>query len=111
MKMLSLFRNIVLQIPKSTSKTTTSAFHLLSPANPSCVSFLLPKLHNKVQESGLKVLGRVKRRCKDCYMVMREGRLFVECKTFGRHKQVTIAKKPKNSWMLSHATQSKVRPW
>lgn len=110
--MISLLRNTVLQIPKSTSQITTSAFHLLSSTNlKSGVSFLLPKLHNVIQGSGLKIQGRVKRRCKDCYMVMREGRLYVECKTFGRHKQVTIAKKPKNSWILSHATQSKVRPW
>lgn len=110
--MLSLLRNTLLRIPNNGTQITNLAFHLLSPQNPkSGLSFLLPPLHNIIQNCGVKVKGRVKRRCKDCYMVMREGRMYVECKSFGRHKQVTIAKKPKNAYILTHASMSKVRPW
>lgn len=108
--MFSLLRNTFLQIPKNCTEFTSSAFHSLCRQNNE-VSLLFPKLHNIIQACGLKVKGRVRPRCKDCYMIMREGRLYVQCKTFGRHKQVTITKKPKNTWMLTHATQSKVRPW
>lgn len=110
--MLSL-RNLVLQVTQSPLQVITLAFHSFSmqkgrnPIN----NFLLPKLHNTIQNCGLKIKGRVRRRCKDCFMGMREGRMYVECKTYGRHRQISIAKKPKNLWMLSHATQSKVRPW
>ncbi|KAM9165603.1 large ribosomal subunit protein bL36m [Pangshura tecta] len=36
---------------------------------------------------GLKTKGVIKRRCKDCFIVRRRGRLFVYCKTHPRHKQ------------------------
>uniref|UniRef100_A0A8C8RKH6 Ribosomal protein n=1 Tax=Pelusios castaneus TaxID=367368 RepID=A0A8C8RKH6_9SAUR len=36
---------------------------------------------------GMKTKGIVKRRCKDCFIVRRRGRLFVYCKTHPRHKQ------------------------
>ncbi|AMD21330.1 HER051Cp [Eremothecium sinecaudum] len=34
-----------------------------------------------------KVRTSVKKFCNDCYMVRRKGRLYVYCKTNGRHKQ------------------------
>ncbi|KAJ3616363.1 hypothetical protein MTP99_003892 [Tenebrio molitor] len=70
-----------------------------------------PVVHDITPSCGFKVKGRVRRRCKDCYMVMREQRMYVLCKTHPRHKQMTLAKDPKNTWILSHATQGKVRPW
>uniref|UniRef100_A0A8C3HVJ4 Ribosomal protein n=1 Tax=Chrysemys picta bellii TaxID=8478 RepID=A0A8C3HVJ4_CHRPI len=36
---------------------------------------------------GMKTKGVIKRRCKDCFIVRRRGRLFVYCKTHPRHKQ------------------------
>lgn len=62
-------------------------------------------------ERGMKQMGVLKRRCKDCYFVMREERLFVMCKTHPRHKQMAMKKKPKNTWILTDATQSKQRAW
>lgn len=112
--MFSLAKNTILQFSRKTPHhNMTSMFHSFSLQNFEKHSnqFLMPKLYNAIQICGLKVKGFVKKRCKDCFMVMRDGRMYVECKTYGRHKQVTIAKKPKNTWMLSHATQSKVRPW
>lgn len=62
-------------------------------------------------ERGFKQVGRLKRRCKDCYFVMRQERLYVICKTHPRHKQMAMKKKPKNSWLLTDATQSPYRPF
>ncbi|VVC86724.1 unnamed protein product [Leptidea sinapis] len=59
----------------------------------------------------LKVRGKVKRRCKACYLVARDGRLYNMCAERPRHKQVLRAPKPLNTWILTHASQSKVRPW
>ncbi|KAE8597409.1 hypothetical protein XENTR_v10016460 [Xenopus tropicalis] len=39
------------------------------------------------QTSGMKTKSALKKRCKDCYFVIRRGRLFVYCKTNGKHKQ------------------------
>uniref|UniRef100_A0A8C5EZA8 Ribosomal protein n=2 Tax=Gouania willdenowi TaxID=441366 RepID=A0A8C5EZA8_GOUWI len=36
---------------------------------------------------GMKTKSALKRRCKDCFFVVRRGRLFVFCKTHPRHKQ------------------------
>ncbi|NXW43900.1 RM36 protein, partial [Nyctiprogne leucopyga] len=37
--------------------------------------------------AGLKTKTSLKRRCKDCFIVRRRGRLYVCCKTNPRHKQ------------------------
>lgn len=60
---------------------------------------------------GFKVKGRLKRRCKDCYFVVREERMYVICKTHPRHKQMSMKPSEKKSWILTHATQSAVRPY
>ncbi|OCT74349.1 hypothetical protein XELAEV_18033318mg [Xenopus laevis] len=39
------------------------------------------------QTSGMKTKTALKKRCNDCYFVRRRGRLFVYCKTNGKHKQ------------------------
>lgn len=36
---------------------------------------------------GFKVRTSVKKFCKDCYMVRRKGRVYVYCKSNGKHKQ------------------------
>lgn len=62
-------------------------------------------------QRGMKQVGKVKRRCKDCYMVWRKERLYNMCKTHPRHKQMSIKPKPRSTWILTHATQSVYRPW
>lgn len=37
--------------------------------------------------AGMKTKSSLRRRCKDCFFVLRRGRLFVFCKTNPRHKQ------------------------
>ncbi|XP_068527320.1 large ribosomal subunit protein bL36m [Anas acuta] len=50
------------------------------PAGPA-----LPGLLQLV--AGLKTKTTLRRRCKDCYVVRRRGRLYVCCKSNPRHKQ------------------------
>lgn len=63
------------------------------------------------QVAGFKVKGRLKRRCKDCYFVIRQQRHYVICPTHRRHKQMSMKKRDYKSWILTDATQSKVRPF
>lgn len=64
-----------------------------------------------LQTCGLKHVGKVHRRCKDCYMMLREGVLYNYCKTHPRHNQKARTKRPKNTWTLTGVTQTKIRPW
>lgn len=63
------------------------------------------------QTCGFKLKRILKRRCKDCYFVVRQDRLHVICKTHPRHKQMAITRPEKSTVILTHATQSKIRPW
>lgn len=60
---------------------------------------------------GFKIKGRVRRRCKSCYFVFRDERKYVICAEYPRHKQMAMKAKPHNTWILTHASQSPVRPW
>lgn len=74
--------------------------------------FLRPRLTLLTQLcNGFKIKGRLKRRCKDCYFVVRQERTYVMCKSHGRHKQMSMKKSEKNTWILTDATQSKFRAW
>lgn len=84
---------------------------ITSASNNMITSFLQPKSFALNFDRGMKQLGRLKRRCKDCYFVMRHERLYVFCKTHPRHKQMAMKKKAKNTWLLTDATQSKKRAW
>ncbi|XP_034481645.1 uncharacterized protein LOC117787272 [Drosophila innubila] len=71
---------------------------------------LLAPLNALVQQvAGFKVKGRLKRRCSDCYVVVRQERGYVICPTHPRHKQMSMKKRDYKSWILTHATQSKER--
>ncbi|XP_055382613.1 uncharacterized protein LOC129612852 [Condylostylus longicornis] len=87
-------------LPIMPSQTFIQKSQILQP-----VSFLIN------QVAGFKVKGRLKRRCKDCFFVMRQQRLHVLCKTHPRHKQMAMKAKDKKSWILTHATQSHIRPY
>lgn len=60
---------------------------------------------------GFKVKGLLKRRCKDCYYVIRQNRGYIICKTHPRHKQMAMVQRPEKKWILTHAIQCKVRPY
>lgn len=84
---------------------------LAAPMGQVDSKFLAPVTSIVSQIAGFKVKGHLKKRCKDCYFVVRQERLYVICPTHPRHKQMSMQKKDYNQWILTHATQSKVRPY
>ncbi|NWH65603.1 RM36 protein, partial [Geococcyx californianus] len=56
-------------------------------ANPHGLLAVLPPAGLLPLLAGLKSKVSLKRRCKDCFVVRRRGRLYVYCKTNPRHKQ------------------------
>ncbi|KAM6376524.1 large ribosomal subunit protein bL36m [Alca torda] len=56
-------------------------------APPSGLLVLPPLAGPPLFPAGLKTKTSLRRRCKDCYIVRRRGRLYVCCKTNPRHKQ------------------------
>ncbi|OXA63644.1 uncharacterized protein LOC110863371 [Folsomia candida] len=64
-----------------------------------------------VPSRGMKIKGRVKRRCKDCYMIWIDGVLHNKCKTHPRHTQKQKEKYWANTRLLTHASMSPKRPW
>ncbi|EDW18599.1 39S ribosomal protein L36, mitochondrial [Drosophila mojavensis] len=104
----------VLMRPTVNATTTTTPVHnttgqQLVPST-NLVSSLLAPFNAYVQQvAGFKVKGRLKRRCKDCYIVVRQERGYVICPTHPRHKQMSMKKRDYKSWILTHATQSKER--
>lgn len=81
----------------------------LVPKTATMGSLLTPFNALIQQVAGFKVKGRLKRRCKDCYIVVRQERGYVICPTHPRHKQMAMKKRDYKSWILTHATQSKER--
>jgi len=75
------------------------------------LQLLTPKVPILLSSCGFKVKKKLKRRCKDCYFVVRQGRVFVICKTHPRHKQMSMKAPDEVNWILTHAMQSPVRPW
>ncbi|KAB0790951.1 hypothetical protein PPYR_02751 [Photinus pyralis] len=106
--MNSLLQSLVKAVIRPSFLVPTSNFHLLSKPPASVFPTVSPLV---TQTCSFKTKGILKRRCKACYFIMRFNRLFVLCDKHPRHKQMQMVKKERNTWMLSHATQSKVRPW
>lgn len=76
-----------------------------------CSDFLTPFNPVTIPACGFKVKGRVRRRCQHCYIVHRDERVYNICPKSPRHKQMSMKPKPLTTYILTHATQSKVRPW
>ncbi|KAJ3651416.1 hypothetical protein Zmor_017460 [Zophobas morio] len=107
--MFPIIRNVINLVRRYPLAPLTSNYHIMS--NPLQTTFLAPTTFNVTPSCGFKVRGKLRRRCKDCYFVRRQERLYVICETHPRHKQMSMIKDPKNTWILTHATQGKVRPW
>ncbi|XP_076222289.1 mitochondrial ribosomal protein L36 [Nomia melanderi] len=60
---------------------------------------------------GLKMKTILHRRCRKCLFKWINGRLYVKCKAHPRHNQVQRQKKPKNTWILTFASQKPIRDW
>ncbi|CAL7939790.1 unnamed protein product [Xylocopa violacea] len=60
---------------------------------------------------GLKMKTILKRRCKSCIICWKNDRKYVICKEKPRHNQVERKKEACSTWILTSASQSKVREW
>lgn len=108
--LVKVVSNIKTSIPNGAFKMIPSFFSTVQ--NPIFKEkLLLSSTPLFSQVCSFKVKGRVKRRCKDCYIVVRDQRSYVICPKFPRHKQMAMKAKPLNTWVLTHATQSPVRAW
>lgn len=64
-----------------------------------------------IPSRGFKVFGKVRKRCKDCYFVTRDQRLYNLCKTHQKHKQMSIRHTDKAYYILTGVQQKKQREW
>lgn len=119
-----ILRNLTTKLPSCPSTSIRRSFHCImgptshripsmnpTSASPQNVGILQSTLPLMQLSCGFKVKGLLKRRCKDCYYVIRENRGYIICKTHPRHKQMAMVKRPESKWILTHATQSKIRPY
>ncbi|KAJ6641520.1 39S ribosomal protein L36, mitochondrial [Pseudolycoriella hygida] len=117
-------RNLVTKLPTHAPGSISRSFHCIVGSSSLRSTSLISSLTNKQNAGilqltspllqifcGFKVKGVLKRRCKDCYHVVRKGRGYIICKTHPRHKQMAMAQRPEKKWILTHATQSKIRPY
>lgn len=110
---IASWNNKVSQYWKNSGKCCTVHKQLSGMArplwNPSLS--LNPANFSVIPNCGMKVKGIPKLRCKDCYYIRKEGRLFVNCDTHPRHKQMEMLIKKKKTWLLSHACMSQYCPY
>lgn len=64
-----------------------------------------------IPSRGFKVFGKVRRRCKDCYIVTRDQRVYNLCKVHQKHKQMSIRHTDKAYYILTGVQQKKRREW
>lgn len=104
---------------ESKNNIFNKSFHTLRPLyeyqwnlNQNSSALLIPKKDvQNTQVCGLKYVGKVHRRCKDCNMMLIAGVMHNHCKTHPRHNQKAKTKRPKSTWIVTAAIQTKIRPW
>lgn len=69
------------------SRYTGLRLQNLLPLVPARVMPQFSKVAALLPTRTFKVRTSVKKFCKDCYMVRRKGRVYVYCKSNGKHKQ------------------------
>lgn len=63
------------------------------------------------QVRGLKHVGKVHRRCRDCKLTFIDGVLYNHCKAHPRHNQKQKTPRPASTWILSGVMTGQKRPW
>lgn len=108
-RIISVAKTVIgMQIPRQNLNFLAANFSIFKKNTERILPTFLPTI-NPV--CGFKVKGRVRRRCKSCYFVCRQERVYVICPEHPRHKQMAMKAKPLNTYILTHASQSKLRPW
>lgn len=87
----------------------------LSKANNTLVSrtqnFLYPSTTLINPVCGMKVKGRVRKRCHDCYILFKDHRVYNFCKTYPKHKQMSIRGKDKEYFIYTERTHGRIRKY
>ncbi|CAL8073352.1 unnamed protein product [Calicophoron daubneyi] len=83
---------------------------------PSTVSLFRSEIlaansYNLTPKRFYKVYDHLTLRCRDCYFDRREGRLYVECKTHPRHKQMQKMRDPIRPWEYKRKVWKTVCWW
>ena len=86
---------------------------LASISGPSTgiTQFLAPVTPLIVPNCGFKQAGKLKKRCKGCYFVVRQERAYIQCRFKPRHKQMAMKKSEEKSWISSGSSATPFRPW
>ncbi|KOC60398.1 54S ribosomal protein c83.06c, mitochondrial [Habropoda laboriosa] len=72
---------------------------------------LQPSLPTYNLTSGFKMKTILHRRCHKCLRMWKNDRQYIICKEHPRHNQVQRKKHDYKTWILTFASQSKVREW
>ncbi|RZF39410.1 hypothetical protein LSTR_LSTR000931 [Laodelphax striatellus] len=64
-----------------------------------------------IPSCGFKYKDVLRKRCRDCFIVVKDRQAMVLCKTHPRHKQKKIMPKEKDTWLVTHHTTGKFRDW
>ncbi|XP_012275726.1 uncharacterized protein LOC105697199 [Orussus abietinus] len=94
--------------------TLSSTLHLTQCKTSNMVQhngLLKPVLPLVNSNCGMKIKGKPELRCKDCYFVMRDAKLYVMCRTYPRHKQMRLYPSERKTRILTYACQRPKREW
>lgn len=75
------------------------------------INLLQPILPSVMLVNTWKYKAKVKKRCKGCYFLYKEGVLHNLCHLKPKHKQILFHPKDKNTWILSGVSTNKSREW
>ncbi|XP_054286107.1 39S ribosomal protein L36, mitochondrial [Macrosteles quadrilineatus] len=97
---VKIFRQSITNANPPVNSVTQVAKTLLQPVLPT-LNFV----------NGFKMRYAVKRRCRDCWLEIRDGRIYNLCLTHPRHKQMGLKTHDKKKRILTWAGMSKRRAW
>lgn len=99
--------NPVSNFSSLTSSITTKSSGILSKT----VQFLTPITCNLMPVCGMKAKGKVRKRCKACYMVYKDHRVFNFCKVKPKHNQMNIVEKASFYFKITERTHGRIRKY
>lgn len=89
----------------------SSSITLSNAATFRTSNFLAPVVCSAVQACGMKVKGLVRKRCKDCYMVYKDHKIYNYCKTKPKHNQRNRTPNEKEYFILTEITHGRIRKY
>jgi large subunit ribosomal protein L36 len=99
------------QPPSSVGVRNSSLLASISGPSTGIAKFLAPVTPLIVPNCGFKQVGKLKKRCKGCYFVVRQERAYIQCRLKPRHRQMAMKKDEDKSWISSGSSATPFRPW